>query len=588
MYLGSGIGVSNDDRYFEVQVFDNASGREPEEGTWNISITNTGSSSTTYHGWTHTQTLPGSFNDGNGRYSVGKPGTAVTALTVGSYVHRWRWSNADETLWAYSGSSDNRDDISSFSSRGPLRNGSQKPDIAAPGQGMISALSLDMPNSRSSRIVTGEKHRIIQGTSMSAPVVSGSVALLLQEDGSLTPAAVTSSLTNNATVDNVVTSYGPPPNATFGAGKLNVVGAMTDLLGGSHQREILSYEDPWTFSSFGRQTVGGSGANKIALRFTPSTDGFVTGALFNLSDAPAHNLSSPLNVEVWSDVGGIPDTKLGNTVHVDTSQLKDFSLTAANLIPSSVEVKSGADYHLVFYPSNAADTINLAYETVGTASGRSQTYDGTSWSGLGADFVIRPEITHTDDVSGKLPVEIAAFSGVTNGSNSTLTWGTASETNNAGFRLQHKPPEDSSFGRAAFVTGHGTTSNAHTYHHTLEDLSPGTHTFRLTQVDLDGSVHSGPKTTVSIGMQDAYDVSAVSPNPVRGTGTVSVTVRKEQDVRAVVYNVLGQRVTVLHDGRLPAQDPTALNVGSTLSSGVYFLRIDGQTFTTTKKFVRVR
>jgi subtilisin family serine protease len=589
IYIESGIGSSNGDRYFEVWVFDNTASQPPAQGTWTIDVTNNGSSSTTYHGWTYDHTVPGSFDNGNGQYSIGSPGTAASAITVGSYVHRWRWTDKDDNSYAYDGSSDNRDDISTFSSRGPLRDGSQKPDIAAPGQGMISALSLDKSNPRSSRIMPGGKHRMIKGTSMSAPVVAGSAALLLQEDATLTSSDIESYFTNNATVDDFVTTYGSTPNSTFGAGKLDVLGAMVDLLGGSHQREILSYEDSWTFSSDGNQTVGGNGANKIALRFTPSQDGFVTGTLFNLGSAPAHNLSSPLNVEVWSDDGsGNPDSKLGSTVQLAPSQFKDYSPNAVNLIPSSVQVNSGTDYHLVLYPSTSSEEIDIAYETAGSASGRSQTFDGSSWSGLGADFIIRPEIARTSGVSGQLPVEIAAFSGITRGSDVTLTWSTASEKNNAGFRLQHKPVEASSFSRVAFVEGNGTTNEVRSYRYTLDDLAPGAHTFKLKQVDTDETVHSGPKTTISVSMQEPYSVTPVSPNPVSDRGTFNVTVREEQDVQVSLYNALGQRVAVLHDGPLPAQDRTQFQVGSTLQSGFYFLRVDGESFSTSQKFVRVR
>ncbi len=583
VYIESGIGDPNGDRYFDVQVYDETEGQEPAEGTWNISITNNGSSSTTYHGWTADfDDMPGDLDNGNGQYSVGYPGTAAGALTVGSYVHRWRWSTHDGSSDSYSDSFDGRDDISSFSSRGPLRDGTQKPDIAAPGQGVISALSLDM--SYSSRIMPGGKHRLLQGTSMSTPAVAGAVALLLQEDATLTPSEVRTLLTDNARVDDFV---GATPNTTFGAGKLDVLRAMTDLLSGSSQREILSYEDPWT--DVESHTVGGSGAEKIALQFTPNTDGVVTGALITLHTAPAYTLEGPLNVEVWSDEAGTPHKQIGETAQVDTSQLKSYSPTAVSLTSTDANVLAGSDYHLVLYPSNSAETIDFAYETTGSASGRSRTHDGSSWSGLSADFVIRPEVSHVGGISTTLPVEIAAFSGTTSGSEVTLAWGTASETDNSGFRILHKAPEASSFARSGFVQGHGTTEKPQTYRYTMKDLAPGTHTFRLQQVDVDGTTHPGPKTTITVGMQKAYTVSSVSPNPVSSQGTINVTVREKQEVRVTLYNVLGQRVRVLREGPLPPMERHTLSIeGTGLSSGVYFLRVEGEQFQTTRKIVLTR
>ena len=588
VYIESGIGDVNGDRYFDVEVYDATSSQEPAEGTWTISITNDGSSSTTYHGWTADfDDMPGDFDNGNSAYSVGYPGTAASAITVGAYVHRWRWSAHDDSWYAYDGNSDNRDDISSFSSRGPLRDGAQKPDIAAPGQGMISALSMDSAPP-SAYVVQGGKHRLLQGTSMSAPTVAGAVALLLQEDATLTPSEVKTLLTDNAREDSYVTTYGATPNTTFGAGKLDVLRAMTDLLNGSSQREILSYEDPWT--SLNAHTVGGGGAEKIALQFTPNTDGVVTGALITLHTAPAHTLENPLNVEVWTDDGsGTPDKQIGKTTQVDTSQLKSYSPTAVSLTSTDANVLAGSDYHLVLYPSTSAETIDFAYETTGSASSRSRTYDGSSWSGLGGDLIIRPEVALVSGVSTTLPVEIAAFSGTTSGSNVTLSWATASETNNSGFRLQHKAPGASSFVHVGFVQGHGTTENAQTYRYEMEKLSPGRHTFRLRQVDLDGTVHPGPTTTVMVSMETAYTVSSVSPNPVSTQGTISITVREKQTVRASLYNVLGQRVRVLRNGPLEPMTRHTISINAAeLSSGVYFLRIDGEQFQTTRKVTVTR
>lgn len=223
--------------------------------------------------------------------------------------------------------------------------------------------------------------------------------------------------------------------------------------------------------------------------------------------------------------------------------------------------------------SNATDVTrrineNNALESTGTGV--------DPWSGHG--FV--------QAVASALPVELAQFSGRADVETAVLTWRTASETNNAGFAVEHKS-EDGSFTEMAFKEGAGTTEDPTRYRYRTPTLEVGTHTFRLRQVDLDGSATYTDPVTVDVSLSGAYSVSPVSPNPLRGPGTVSVTVRQSQPVTAAVYNVLGQQVATLHDGPLPAQTPTTLRLGSALSSGVYFLRVEGESFATTRKFVRL-
>lgn len=90
------------------------------------------------------------------------------------------------------------DTIAAFSSFGVTVDGILKPDIIAPGFNIVSALSpssswvVDHPD----KVVENEYIRL-SGTSMAAPVVSGAVALLLQDEPSLTPDQVKYRLLNS-------------------------------------------------------------------------------------------------------------------------------------------------------------------------------------------------------------------------------------------------------------------------------------------------------------------------------------------------------------------------------------------------------
>lgn len=126
------------------------------------------------------------------------------------------------------GATTNTDAISYFSSVGPGSGGfSLKPEISAPGSSIVSA-----------SYQSDTAYRTMSGTSMAGPHVAGSVALLLNQNETLTYAQVRSYILNSAD-QNLISSNAicggvrdnTFPNYHFGYGRINIFSALKALLG---------------------------------------------------------------------------------------------------------------------------------------------------------------------------------------------------------------------------------------------------------------------------------------------------------------------------------------------------------------------
>ncbi|WP_135554925.1 S8 family peptidase [Paenibacillus cymbidii] len=125
-------------------------------------------------------------NSGPRRGTIESPGNCPAAITVGAVNDRRSPAQAD-------------DRAAPFSSRGPAACARNKPDLAAPGDSIVS---LRAPMSQLDRaypfLRVGGAYFVLPCTSMSTPLVAGAVAQLLQRCPSLTPGRVKTLLKRHA------------------------------------------------------------------------------------------------------------------------------------------------------------------------------------------------------------------------------------------------------------------------------------------------------------------------------------------------------------------------------------------------------
>ena len=175
------------------------------------------------------------------------------------------------------------------------------------------------------------------------------------------------------------------------------------------------------------------------------------------------------------------------------------------------------------------------------------------------------------------PVELVAFTGVATSLSVTLSWETASETNNSGFEVQMQNGEG--WDVLSFVEGHGTTTEAQTYSYSAEGMGVGTHVFRLKQIDFDGAFEYSGEIEVTIETPGTHLISNAYPNPFNPQSQFTLAVAQDQVVTAELFNTLGQRVAVLFDGSVEANQPQLVTIdGAGLASGMYVVRVTGERF----------
>ncbi|HEY4408341.1 MAG TPA: S8 family serine peptidase, partial [Acidimicrobiia bacterium] len=191
---------------------------------------------------------------GNNPATVTTPGDDPYVITAGSSDDHTTPSIGDDTLAPFSGT-------------GPTEDGFAKPDFVAPGKSVVSLRSpgstIDTANP-SARI--GTDYFKGSGTSFSAGIASGTAALVLSRDRTLTPNQVKARLVRTARSVPLV-----QPAAARGSGALDAFGATmsTDLTAANAGLTPATFSgvsggspipagSSWGGSSWGGSSWGGS------------------------------------------------------------------------------------------------------------------------------------------------------------------------------------------------------------------------------------------------------------------------------------------------------------------------------------------
>lgn len=193
-----------------------------------------------YHmsGYMFPHSLDPVLDAGDCRYTIFSPSSSPDVICVGSTSYRTQFVNYLGEKKVYDNGQ--KGIRSPFSAMGPTLDGRIKPDVMAPGQNIISSYStffINNPKNVNASVKSDVRHfeyngrtyawNANAGTSMSAPVVTGAIALWLQADPTLTPADCLEIFAKTCSHYDTSLSY---PNNLYGYGQIDVAAGLREVL----------------------------------------------------------------------------------------------------------------------------------------------------------------------------------------------------------------------------------------------------------------------------------------------------------------------------------------------------------------------
>jgi hypothetical protein len=173
-----------------------------------------------------------------------------------------------------------------------------------------------------------------------------------------------------------------------------------------------------------------------------------------------------------------------------------------------------------------------------------------------------------------IPVELSSFTASASSNSVTLNWTTSTETNNSGFSIERKTPRDERWNEIGFVPGFGTTTEIKKYSYSDENLQMGNYSYRLKQIDLDGTFEYTNSVEAEVYAPNEFVLAQNYPNPFNPNTAIEFSVPELSKVEISVYSVIGEKVATIVNDTFEAGYHTVSFTAINLPSGTYIYTVN--------------
>jgi len=189
---------------------------------------------------------------------------------------------------------------------------------------------------------------------------------------------------------------------------------------------------------------------------------------------------------------------------------------------------------------------------------------------------------------GGIPVELSSFTAEVSGADLKLNWMTETETNNQGFYIERRSP-DEEWNTRGFVEGSGTTTEPKNYSFKEELSASGKYSYRLKQTDYDGSFEYSKVINIDIDLTPKdFVLEQNYPNPFNPNTIIKYSVPNQSSVTIKLFDALGREVRTLLNEEKPSGNHSLEFNASDLSSGIYLYQMKAGGFMQTRKMILLK